>query len=63
MTDTLVTHEDLQAEYEIALRLWSEVRGLNKADSSDVFDATALLEELEGKLREYPVKLLASPQN
>jgi len=62
-TERSIGHKELQEEYAAALRLWSETRGVYASNSPEVFEATALLDDLEAKLRQHPVKLLTAPNS
>ncbi|MEO5922628.1 MAG: hypothetical protein ABIR70_02275 [Bryobacteraceae bacterium] len=51
----LTTREELQGEYAIALRSWSDTKSFYGPDSPEVEAATELVEELEHKLQQYPL--------
>jgi hypothetical protein len=46
------SHEELQKQYGVALRVWSKAKGIYSPDSPEVVAATALVDELERKLIE-----------
>ena len=51
----LRSHEELKGEYQVALRVWSEARGTYPANSPEVLAATELLDDVEQRIKEYPV--------
>lgn len=53
-------HRALLDEYQIALRLWSEVRGLYPLESTEVLEATNHLETLERDLASYEEPAVAA---
>ena len=61
-TTFLTSHEELQRQYGVALRVWSEARGTYAANSPEVLAATALVDELEQKLNEHLVVLHPAKQ-
>ena len=53
-------HRALLDEYQIALRLWSEARGLYAPETAEVLEATNHLETLEHALALYEEPALAA---
>ena len=53
-------HRALLDEYQIALRLWSEVRGLYPLEAAEVLQATNHLETLEHTLATYEEPAVAA---
>ena len=53
-------HRALLDEYQMALRLWSEVRALFSPQAAEVLEATEHLETLEHDLAAYEEPALAA---
>lgn len=53
-------HRALLDEYEVALRLWSEVRALLPPQAAEVLEATKHLETLEDALASYEEPAVAA---